>query len=342
MEQKVVVTVDTESHKGKDPVDKLIWGNTKDGRYGIERIMDAFEEVDVHILFFLDFAEAWDYGEDKIQAVADCILSRGHDIGVHIHPDHMADKDRLFLWQYSYDEQKFIIQKCTDLYQKIVGKAPLSFRAGKYSANKDTLDILCELGYKYDFSEYYGQKWCGIDPAITVNSPVRYKDIIEFPVTMHQSIKLFGYSRFDKVDVESMLPGELRYALNQITAQEFPVIITLFLHSFSLMEWANDPDDPVKSEEKLRKLYGAVKTISANQNLEYISEKELSKIRPESEEHAKNSMIIWKSKVKGIYYSYQKLKFIARRNNKAKLVLLAGWCSLAVMLMVFMAVLLLK
>lgn len=85
MMQKVIVTIDTEGHKGKDPVDKLIWGNTKDGKYGIERIMEEFETVGVHILFFLDFAEAWDYGEEKIRQVADCILSRGHDIGVHIY-----------------------------------------------------------------------------------------------------------------------------------------------------------------------------------------------------------------------------------------------------------------
>lgn len=325
MKQKIIVTIDTEGHKGKDPIDKLIWGNTNDGYYGIERIMDEFEKIGVHILFFLDFAEAWDYGEERIKKVAERIIARGHDVGVHIHPDHMADKNRMFLWEYSYDEQKDIIRKCTELYEQLIGRKPLSFRAGKYGANRNTLDILDELGYKYDFSEYYGQKWCGIDPPITVNSPVKYKGIIEFPVTMHRSIKLLRYSRYDKIDIESMVPSELKYALAQITQQDFQVVVTLFLHSFSLLEWAGNPDNPIRSEEKIKKLKEAINTISNNENLEFVREIELMNIEPESSADALESMIKWNSRLYGFIYSYQKLKFIARRNKKAKLLFYIGW-----------------
>ena len=205
---------------------------------------------------------------------------------------YMADKNRLFLWEYTYEEQEQIIKKCTALYEKIVGKRPISFRAGKYSANRDTLDILNELGYKYDFSEYYGQKWCKIEPPITVNSPVRYKNLIEFPVTMHRSIGLCGYSRYDKVDIESMMPGELRYAFNQITKQSFPVVVTLFLHSFSLLEWAANPDDPVKSVEKMNKLKEAIKSVTNNQELIYTRESELAMVEPLPEAKAIQSLII--------------------------------------------------
>ena len=325
MKQKVIVTIDTEGHKGSDPIDKLIWGNTKDGKFGIERIMDEFEKIGARILFFLDFAEAWDYGKDNVKDVADCILSRGHDIGVHIHPDHMADRSRLFLWEYTYEEQEQIIKKCTDLYEKIVGRKPLSFRAGKYGANRDTLEILSNLGYRYDFSEYYGQKWCGITPAITVNSPVKYRNLVEFPVTMHRSLKFLSYSRYDKIDVESMLPGELRYALDQVTRQEFPVVVTLFLHSFSLMEWAQNPDNPVSSTEKINKLQEAIQSIAGNDSLEVIGEADLEAITPVDEKKAQESMICWQSLPKGVYYSYQKLKFIARRNRKARILLLIVW-----------------
>ena len=55
--------------------------------------MDVCDTYNVKALFFLDFAEAWDYGCDKIKEVVKLILKRGHDIGVHIHPDHMLDKD---------------------------------------------------------------------------------------------------------------------------------------------------------------------------------------------------------------------------------------------------------
>ena len=97
MNQKVIVTIDTEGHDGKDPISKLILGQTEKGRYGIEYIMDILDEFDVKALFFVDFAEAWDYGEEKVRNVVDIIKKRGHHVGVHIHPDHMADNKRLFL-----------------------------------------------------------------------------------------------------------------------------------------------------------------------------------------------------------------------------------------------------
>ncbi len=338
MKQKVIITIDTEGHKGRNPIDKLIWGNTQDGKFGIERIMDEFEKIGAHILFFLDFAEAWDYGKENIKAVAECILSRGHDIGVHIHPDHMADKSKLFLWEYTNEEQEEIIKRCTDLYEEIVGRKPLSFRAGKYGANRYTLNILNELGYKYDFSEYYGQKWCRIDPPITINAPVKYKNLVEFPVTMHRSLKLFHYSRYDKIDVESMVPSELKYAITQVTEQNFQVIITLFLHSFSLMEWAGNPDNPKRSEEKIKRLKEAINTISNNKDLEIIKEGELGVIEPVLESTALNSMIKWKSKIRGFIFSYEKLKFIARRNTIAKMLLLSVRIFIAVALLLILLV----
>lgn len=333
MKQKIIATIDTEGHKGVSPIDKLIWGITESGRYGIEKIMDEFEKYGIHILFFLDFAEVWDYGEDQIKQVVDCILSRGHDIGVHIHPDHMADKNRLFLWEYSYEEQDEIIRRCTDIYIKLVGKAPISFRAGKYSANCDTLNILCKYGYRYDFSQFYGQKWCGLSPAITINSPVRFKEIVEFPVTMHRSISLFGYKRFDKFDIEGMSSTEIKYALKQITKQDFNVVITFFFHSFSLLEWASDPDHPVLSSKKLKKLRMAIQMAGNNPELEFISEKDLETITPEKENDALKTEIIWDSKIRGLFYSYKKLEYISSRNKKAKLILCALYFSVILLLL---------
>ena len=321
MKQKIIVTIDTEGHQGKDPIEKLIFGKTVKGNFGIERIMEEFEKINVHILFFLDFAEAWDYGKANIKKVIDCIVSRGHDIGVHIHPDHMMDKNRLFLWEYTYEEQEKIIKKCTDLYIRLVGKKPLSFRAGKYSANHYTLDILNKLGYKYDFSMFYMQKWCKIDPPITINCPVKYKDIIEIPVTMHRTFKIFNYAKFDKIDVESMTCSEISYALNQVIKQPYPIIITLFLHSFSLLDWYKNPDNPKKSNKKIKKLRNAIKVIQNNQNLEFISEQNLQNIILSKSSDALKQQIIWKSKIRGIFYLYQKLKLISKRNKNAKKIL---------------------
>lgn len=177
--------------------------------------MDICEQYNAKVLFFVDIAEAWSHGEQKIADVIKHIIARGHDVGVHIHPDHMADRNRPFLWQYSIKEQYDIINKCTNFYRNVTGKSPVAFRAGKYGANRDTLDILNELGYKYDFSQFYGQKWCGINPPVALFLPQRYKKIIEFPVTIFRSLKLGPIIRYDKIDAE-MCKKEYRHIMNLI------------------------------------------------------------------------------------------------------------------------------
>lgn len=321
--KKVLVTVDTEGHAGDDPVGKLILGHTDTGSYGIEKIMDICDEHDAKALFFVDFAEAWDYGVDKIKEVVDVILNRGHDIGVHIHPNHMLDKERSFLWQYTEAEQRHMITECTKLYKRLVGKDPASFRAGKYSANRTTLDILNEIGYQYDFSAYYHQQWCGIDPPLTINAPCKYGMLTEFPVTMHKSFQLAGLSREDKLDVEMMQPGEFRYALSQIKKNNFPQVVTVFFHSFSLLDWFKNPSSPCLNKSKLNKLEKAMQFISESDDFCFIEESDLESIPVLDETTALQSEVVWSSSVIGIYYTYQKAKFIAARNKKAKMLVTA-------------------
>lgn len=314
--RRIIITVDTEGHKGKDPIDKLIWGSTEQGRYGIEMIMDIFDEVGAKVLFFVDFAECADYGKERIREVTDCILGRGHDIGVHIHPDHMKDPDRLFLYEYSYDEQKEIITECTALYRELVGKQPLSFRAGKYGANYDTLDILCELGYRYDFSEFYGQKWCGIHPPLTVNAPVKYKTLTEFPVSMFRGFHLGKLIREDKIDVEYLAIPELRYALSQTLTVDFPMAITLFLHSFSLVDWRGHPDTPFPSFENIGKARAAAAFVKDSPDFTFIREADLETVPVVSSEEGLESHVNWRNILKGYYYTYRRATRI--KNLKAQ------------------------
>lgn len=168
MKQKVLVSVDTEGPAGCLPVEKMIYGQARDGKeYGITFLMDLFDKNDIRALFFVDIPEMADYGEEKLARVMIDIVERGHDVGVHVHPDHMADINRRYLWEYSAKEQYEIIARCTDFYVKTLKKAPLSFRAGRYGANNDTLDVLEKLGYQFDMSEFYASRYCKIKPEVT-------------------------------------------------------------------------------------------------------------------------------------------------------------------------------
>ena len=269
--KKAIFTVDTEGHDGNDPIQTLIFGKTKDGTFaGIPMIMDICDQYNVKGLFFVDFAEAWDYGKEKIKEVVLYIKNRGHDVGVHIHPDHMADKERMFLSQYSYQEQYDIIKKCTDLYIEITGEKPVAFRAGKYGANRDTLAILSELGYKADFSEYYGyDKWCHIQPPVTDNETVKLKNgIIEFPVISYENYVKGLFHRHDKLDINRSA-FEHRYLINRILNEEEIQVISLFCHSFSLLSWRHKPDNPTIKKNEVRHLNEALNHISTCQEIEF-------------------------------------------------------------------------
>lgn len=318
-----LITVDTEGHDGKDPIDKLIWGRIGSDKFaGIDLIMDIAESHHTKALFFLDFAEAWDYGKDRIVEVSRHIDARGHDVGVHIHPDHMSDKNRLFLWEYSKEEQKEIISKCTELYKEALGKMPKAFRAGKYSANYDTLDIINDLGYSYDFSSFLGQKWCGINPVFTADMPCKYKDLIEFPVTAFKSADTPLLVRYDKLDME-MVFSQFQYVVNKISKGNNNVI-SLFLHSFSLIKWRKDPDNPVLWDKNVKKYKDCLNEIEENNNIILVSLNELedlieSKILPISKIGNDEPQIKVKNWVLAYYFLLTTSIRIAEHNKKARI-----------------------
>lgn len=277
MAQKVLISVDTEGPAGKNPVDTLIFGKTGDGKeYGIRYLMRIFDKYKVKGLFFVDLAEAWDCGTDKIAHVLKVISDSGHDTGVHLHPDHMMDRHRRYLWEYSYGEQYEMISKCTDLYEKILGKHPLSFRAGRYGANNDTIKILEQMGYKYDMSYFAQNKYCKII-SNKHNKIFEIDGIKEVPVTSFRSVHTPLYSRNDKIDC-GQRNGEFKKVLRKICENDSVDVISFFVHSFSLLNWRCSPDNPGFSKVKRNRLINSLEIIKKNKQIRFISESDLQNI----------------------------------------------------------------
>lgn len=333
-----IITVDTEGHDGNNPVDKLIWGELGNGILaGIDLIMDIAEEHNATVLFFVDFAEAWDYGKEKIAKVAEHIHTRGHEVGMHIHPDHMADKNRMFLWEYSKEEQRDIITKCTDLYFEILKCKPIAFRAGKYSANYDTLDIINDLGYKYDFSLFMGQKWCGIKPEFTADKPCRYKNLIEVPVTSFMAADTIWLKRFDKLDME-MVYSQFEYIINKLSKYDNN-IISLFLHSFSLVKWRNDPNNPKLWQDNIVKYKKCLTIVNNSPNITILSLSDLdllinnNTLLIENKGNTQPTVCI-KNWIRAYYYLLCTSVRIAEHNQKARMFILFNFIILVLVVFV--------
>lgn len=319
---KLILTIDTEGPRGSDPVLYQIWGKVGEEYYGIPKIIEICDQYSVTGLFFVDIPEIYDCGYEKIKEVVLYILEKGHDVGMHIHPHHFPDETRHFLFDYSYDEQYEIIKKCTDAFVEMTGKPPVSFRAGKYGANYDTLKIIDELGYKYDFSEFYSQKWCGINPPLCYTLPVKFLGLTEFPVTVFESLDIKNiYHRYDKLEITDN-PNELLHVLKQYLKLPREGAISLFLHSFSFLDYLNTPDEPKLSAKRLNNFKRALKKISCLKEFEFVSENDLMNI-PVAEKDSQDNIVKTKGIFRQLLYSFIRLKNI-EGNKKASLVLYMG------------------
>lgn len=277
--QKVLVSIDTEGPIGVSPVEKMIYGKLQDGReYGINFLMDFFDERSIKGLFFVDIAEAWEYGEESIRNLLKHIAERGHDVGVHVHPDHMSDKNRRYLWQYTYEEQYEIISRCTEFFQDTLGKSPKSFRAGRYGANNDTLEVLSRLGYLYDMSLFYNSRYCKIEPFFTWNRMTHFDtQLIEVPVTTYRSFNSPMYSRNDQLD-SGLIPSEFKRNIKKIIESNKVDVVSMFVHSFQVLSWRNNPDNPKLDSTRLNRFITNFDTLCKNNSVSFISEKDLMDI----------------------------------------------------------------
>lgn len=315
---KILLTIDTEGPRGNDPIMYQIWGKVSDGqRMGIPKIIEICNRYNVKGLFFVDIAEMWDLGFEKIREVVTYIIKEGHDVGMHIHPHHYPNEKRHFLFDYTKDEQYTIIRECTQAFVKITGIMPKSFRAGKYGANQDTLDIINELGYKYDFSEFYSNKWCGIKPDICYILPVKYKQLVEFPVTIYKSLNLGKlYTRYDKLEVTENT-NEIWHIIKRYNSLKQDGVIILFMHSFSFLNWLTHPDSPTVEERNLRRFESLISKISSDENLNFISEKDLDNISI-SKSDSPNNILSTKNRILQLWYTYLRAYDIRRTNKRAK------------------------
>ena len=79
------------------------------------------------------------------------MLAESHEIGVHVHPREFGhDHDQLA--EVSSDRQRELISKTRAEITDATGIEPISFRAGRHSASRETLRVLRDLGFAVDAS----------------------------------------------------------------------------------------------------------------------------------------------------------------------------------------------
>jgi len=109
----------------------------------VPRLLDLFTEFDVHSTVFV-------VGQDtEIDENAESLASiaaAGHELGNH------SFRHEPWLHRYSRDELVEELCRTAEGIKKVAGQWPTGFRGPGYSLSQELLDVLAELGYRYDCS----------------------------------------------------------------------------------------------------------------------------------------------------------------------------------------------
>lgn len=339
MLMKVLITIDVEAHRGLNPVDSFIWGRSSDGNYhGLKEIVDYLKSKRLVGVFFVDFAEFFDYQEREIEDVIAYLKNENQYIGLHLHPDHMGNKEKTFLWEYSYDEQNEMIRKCIQKFVSYVGYYPIMFRAGKFGADDRTIKALANNGILLDLSSYYHHSWCKITNQPYSNAPYSLNcKVKEIPVSVFRSMDLpNGKSlRYDQIDL-GVTHKEFISAINNQKCIEDGAIITAFFHSFSFFPDRRNPER-LKYSPKCKDTF--------MKNIEFILNSDIHVINPfcfdwKELQVLKNtdckSIPSSGSFAKQLFYTFKRAFGIRKSNKRARL--LVTMCEIIISLFMLMII----
>lgn len=194
--KRIYLTVDTECHDFAK-VNQYIYGKKGDDAFGVKKILEEANDLGIPVNFFLDVCECLRYGDQYVEDVVNLIHGYSQPIWFHFHPNYASgDDNRTFLWQYAEDEQRELLRKGVEVYNKLCGKTDrLIFRAGRYGVNQTTYKILKELGIEVlDLSYFsHSSKMCHLptEDVNILNTPTKYEGVTLLPNTTYVGFDYF-------------------------------------------------------------------------------------------------------------------------------------------------------
>lgn len=250
----VFITVDTETSiggafrsKNLHPVGnrKRIFCKLGKKWYGIPLIMEIADRYGLPVTFFLEALHARYFGLSALQVAADFILSRNHDVQLHIHPNYLnfeqgslkAGKKQFgdLIGNYTFSEQVEIIEEGMDLLAAAGIAEPVAFRAGCFGASQETAAALKKCGLLIDssYNACYLDQSC-LFPDLQINDAAAVDGIYEFPITVFFAGKGNEVHSLKPLDVNGSSFYEIKRVLLDAAAAG-PYNITIILHSFSFL-----------------------------------------------------------------------------------------------------------
>lgn len=235
--------------------DLTSWGIEEN--FGVNGIMDVFEEASARAVFFVNVYEAQSFSPEYkhyMEQLLKELHKRGHEIGLHRHsvdegsffPHYSTPLNRLPL-----EKQRETIRAGLDYIYKHTGERPVSFRAGAYRVNDSTFQALSSEGILVDSSLRYLEERNVVSHWKTISQACSIGDIIEFPVVP----VIDGKGRFTKLDFSQLSLTDLISTLDELCDRsDFPYVQIMF-HSFSFLDTNAAGRVPIVSYRNGRDVY---------------------------------------------------------------------------------------
>ena len=261
MKPSVFITFDVECSMGGAwgdeslrpvPPARAMMGEYGGRSYGLGLICDILGDSGIPATFFVEaFADEQGF-PGATEPVCAFLLDRGHDVQLHVHPNHyhfglkQQGKDFPFTDQIAElapDAQRSLLAEGSERIARWTGRRPVAFRAGNMAADEGTLAQLAAVGIRIDSSytfPYLGGQ-CRFADRQAYNGSKWYGDVLELALSGFRQRPLPGLHRAKPLDPMGISFAECREAIERIGGAGADTVV--ILHSFSLMKVRNKQYD---------------------------------------------------------------------------------------------------
>jgi len=244
----IFLTIDLECRRNSTDYKGAIYGKLsgQDEAYGLDFILDTFSPYGLKATFFVEPFFSYKFGIDVLKNICEQIISKGHDIQLHLHPYFKSTEAKTFhddMHAYSLEEQIALIEEGKDILKQCGVKKVSAVRAGAFAANNTIYDAMAECGLTVssNYNLDYLSKCCKIDLPGEHNDAFQInKDILELPVTCFKewNPKTLRKS-YRHMQITAVSSSEMKYFINHAKQWGYKNIVILF-HTFEFIKFTNE------------------------------------------------------------------------------------------------------
>jgi len=275
--------------------------------YGVPLIVEKLEQYGVKGTFFVSpLCPA--RLTDKMFANLRFLVSHGHDVELHPHPDGV-DPSRPLPTMYSIEERKKFLDLAIRNIERAGAPRPIAHRAAAWDIDRETLKLLPEFGIHMDSSIF------PLDPSSQVPLPegsinrfVNIDGLYQLPITLVRRVPFIGYYGMTDLDIDRMIWEEQEEALKQIADHGLPVA-TFYIHFYNFFDYARSPIpyEPLKVSgpraENIKKLDKALRLVTSDKRFKVVTARQLWQIFEESPQEMQGPSFV---PYTGIWLTYVK------------------------------------